>query len=257
MIRRNPLSSIKQFVRGKPLISIEDFCRRYYAIVAPWVDGTEDDYCALLLKHICELDQSCTSIDPSVFQREMKALQMELFELAFMHQFGEFSMLYVKREAVFTKSYLEEKGKSEIWHIMSHYNQAIADSQIEHSAKSLRRRGKDFEPLASVESIREGSANFYRGLRADMCNKWVEEGLDWECAVRIANRFGPETHLSEHPVLEMLVDTLGEQLGEQLKTHVRFELHETVIRLYKLAKDTIKSVKNQIRVEIPMDAWTD
>lgn len=76
-------------------------------------------------KSLVEVDQSLTNIDSQKLATEMVPLRFELFALAWQHKFGEKSTI---PQSVFTKQYLQEKGRADIWNAAGIYNNAIGRS---------------------------------------------------------------------------------------------------------------------------------
>lgn len=119
---------------SKPKIGIEEFCREFYdrQILHPTIIAGGTDVGSVFLEgafnYVVEADQSFAAIDPTLFRKEMTALRMELFGLAWSHKFKreEFTL----PQSFFTKRYLEENGKLDIWDIMGEYNLANARSAV-------------------------------------------------------------------------------------------------------------------------------
>lgn len=165
-------------LRRKPKVSIEEFCQQFYdsPIFNPVISGEDvySDFWEGVFNSIVEDDRSFVTIDQTLFRREIITLRIELFGLAWMHhiQLEE----YLMPEILFTKHYLQENEKLEIWDSMADYNQAIAQG-MEILTKPVRR---DFEPVARFEDVQQASITFMKELRADMFDKWVKETGDSE-----------------------------------------------------------------------------
>src|SRR3989304_4969716 len=155
----------------KPKIGIEEFCQQFYdsQVFHATIDGEDiaSGFWEIVCESVAEVDSSFAGIALAAFEREMTALRIELFGLAWMHHLQLDD--YLVAEIVFTKSYLERNGQLEIWAIMSDSNRVIARAMELPSREPVRR---DFMPLASEEVIREGHIGSIRNLRADLSGKW-------------------------------------------------------------------------------------
>lgn len=113
----------------KPEVNFKDFCRNFYdnRILYPIVGKTDfggvgPEY---VKKSLTEVDSDFEKVDSLKLRNEILNLRFELFALAWLHKFGEKSAI---AQSIFTKNYLQEKGKIEIWNGMEHYNKAISHS---------------------------------------------------------------------------------------------------------------------------------
>jgi hypothetical protein len=207
----------------------EEFCRDFYdsqifhAIIAGTDVGAA--FWEAVLKSVKEADPSFAADDLALFRREMTALRVELFGLAWVHHVKRDK--YKLREIVFTKSYLDDNKQSEIWDAMADYNQAIAASGIE---------------IATGERARRANITFLNKLRFDLFKKWVKAGVDPACAAHVANLVGTDVAWSSGITQPMLADTLVQRLGWQLNLEGRRRLATVASGLYQGAKDSIKSV---------------
>jgi hypothetical protein len=156
----------------------------------------------------------------------MTALRVELFGLAWVHQVKRDE--YMLREIIFTKGYLDHSEHPDIWDVMADYNKAISDSSFETATEQPARR-------TNIMLLNELRFNFFK--------KWVEAGVDDQCAARVANRLGTELAWSASITPPMLVDTLVRRLRCELNSEGRFRLAAVAFGLYRGAKETIKSVR--------------
>lgn len=235
------------FFRRKPVLSIEEFCWQFFdsQVFQSIIGGTDigSVFWKTAYDSIKEVDNSFAAIDPATFAWEMTALRVELFGLAWMHHFQLEE--WILPEIVATKRYLEENGKLDTWDTMLHYNQAIARSQTEPRKKTPSRRR--LPPLAAGDAVLEAHINFMNDLRTEMFGKWVEVGLDPDCAARVANRTSTDETWNDHPGIEMLATTLMERLGCQLNSEGCFRLKAVIFGLYDGARKAVRSVNSQLR----------
>lgn len=217
---------------NKPKVGIEEFCREFYEtqIFHPIIAGEDvgSVYWDTVFNSVMEADASFAVVDLAVFKREMTALRLELFGLAWMHHLKRDK--YILPEIIFTKSYLEQNRQLEIWDIMGEYNQAIA------------RSGAD---IASGERMQRGWVTYINSLRLDLYKKWVEAGVDGQCAARVSNRTGTDVAWSKQITLNYLTARLADRLGcdVNMDHEALFRLGAVIFGLYDGAKEAIKAVK--------------
>lgn len=108
----------------KKELTLKDFCRGFYDMLIKKADSN-DDYPDFFKKSLTEVDPDFANVDPLMLKNELIILRCELFALVWAHKFGERSAI---DQSIFTKNYLKEKGKIEIWNGMGHYNKAISHS---------------------------------------------------------------------------------------------------------------------------------
>ena len=113
----------------KQEVNLEDFCRDSYKknILNPVIEGIDagSAYFDTVRKSVVEADQNFANINSQKFATKMIPLRFELFALAWLHQFGDKSAV---AQSVFTKLFLQENKRNDIWDASEPYNQAIARS---------------------------------------------------------------------------------------------------------------------------------
>lgn len=80
----------------------------------------------------------------------------------------------------FTKQFLSDVGRSDIWETMSDYNQAVAESAT-YGATFKSRIGRTKITYINV-------------TRSDFFDAWYEEGYEPDVIARVANRFGSKVN---------------------------------------------------------------
>jgi hypothetical protein len=114
--------------KAKPQSSVEEICRGFYDrdIFNATVRDIDvwSEYLDTVFKHAAEADPSFARVDRSQFQREMTALRVELFGLAWADRFKGDEEVLAQFE--FAKRYLEQIGRSDIWPIMRDYSAWIS-----------------------------------------------------------------------------------------------------------------------------------
>ena len=108
----------------KEEVNLEDFCRDFYDnyILNPIVGGVNFGT-ALPDYVINEIDSLFALIDKHKLTEELMILRFELFALAWTHKFV--SGKIVVAQSAFTKHYLHEKERDDIWSGMESYNHMI------------------------------------------------------------------------------------------------------------------------------------
>ena len=225
----------------KPKISIEDFCQQFYdsQIFHATIAGIDawSSFLETAFKSVSEVDQSFAKIDKTAFQREMTAIRLELFGLAWGHKFKKEKSTIP--QSLFTKSYLEENENLQIWDIMGEYNKAIASSSVE---------------IASGERAHRGWAAFMNQMRFDICEKWAKANIvdlnnitqdeqeQMKCVARAINRLGTEVAWEKGITTQFLTARLADRLGcnENLKSEALFRLAAVIHGLYQGAMEAIK-----------------
>jgi len=214
-------------------ISIEDFCHDFYDnnIFDPTIGGVY--YGSVLLQHIIEkVELISNNVDKRKIIDELIALQIELLGLFCTHKFisGEI----VIRQNFFTKNYLIENGKTEIWNSMYDYNDII-----------------DIATLDWLTALGKVNIVFNHNMRKDLVAKNIEDiknlGLADDGVVkRINKRIWSENAWRQKFMLNSLARTFWSHLGLELN-----KLDEETIsflsalpnRLYKEAQQHLNKVK--------------
>jgi hypothetical protein len=74
---------------------------------------------------LSEVAPSFEGVDKSLFRREMTALRLEMFALAWLHRFNAEKSF---EQSSCTRRYLEEIGNLDIWEIMHEYTHVVSES---------------------------------------------------------------------------------------------------------------------------------
>jgi len=234
----------------EPSVSIDECCRKFYdsQIFNPIIGGT--DVGLVFLQHaynsVAEADKRFKNIDFSKFQEEVNALRMELFALAWMERFkGE---QYTLPQSFFTKSYLQEINRAQIWDIMGEYNQVIARSAtMTDTGKQLEGRlGR--ARITQINLLRFNTykrwSKAYIGNKEDMTAE--DEGRAI-CIGRVINRIGADIKRGDCIGANILSGRLAERVGCDflLSSEAFSRLGGVTLGLYEGAKEAIKNVNIQ------------
>ena len=233
----------------RPEFRVEECCKQFYdenmfsenAVDTDVGSGLLDDY----FKSITEVDQSFLSVDKELFRDEMTALRMVLFAFALgcSKKFNEDKFLIPA--SFFTRSYLKEKGRLDIFDIMPSYNKAIARSAI-MDANLQKYSGKTGNALIiSVNDLRSRMAlkwaDIYVGDRAIPLQ---EQKTKVSCINMVANRLGADIEREDGVVVKSLCAELATRLrdGENLNSEAMSQLSAIIFGFYRGAEEYLGSV---------------
>jgi len=217
-------------------VSIEDYCRLFYDnyMFNKGDDSLTDFYghTEKVFKSIVKIDQSFSSVKQSLFYKEMIALFFELFSFAWFQKYVKDTVTIPQN--VFTKQYLTEKGKLDIWDIMGEYNHVIARSSTK-TASGEKEEGR----------VARSKNAFFDTTKLELFKKWEGKGVDLKCVARALNYFGADIKQSNGIVVKLLAANLVERVGcnENLKDEAAIILIDEIYDLYKGVADTIKNVR--------------
>ena len=181
-------------------VSLENFCRDFYEnkILNPVVGGIDVGamYYDTVWRSVIEVNQNFAGISSQRLATEMIPLRFELFALAWLHQFGDKSAV---AQSVFTKHYLQEKKRDDIWDASESYNQAIARSVT----------------LGKTDRTASGRAHivFTVKMRVDLFDKYHKEGRDPKCIARALNRIFSDEPWKKGITAGLLMFALCDRLG--------------------------------------------
>jgi len=219
------------FFKNKQEIEIAAFCGHFYDnfILNPGIEQLDfgQVYADVVKNKIVEADNNFASIDPKTLNNELQILHFEIFGLAWLHQFGEIPAI---AQSIFTRSYLHEKNRDDIWDGTNSYNQAIARSS---TLGKTPKKPFDRVFLARVNETRAGL--FY---------KYCHEVEDPTCIGRAVNRlFADEAWKKEitHGLLMFaLCDRLGFDSNFQPSKGAQFVIGGAIQGMYKGARQSIE-----------------
>ena len=228
-------------------VSIEECCRQYYDcnVFITIADGTEGwlIYLDTAYGNGTEVDQAMLSLGPSVFRKEITALQMELFALAWSHKFERED--FAIKQSVFTRSYLEENNRLDIWDIMLEYNHAISMS----GATSDLGDEMDEKHVAKIHRLKEDFREKWLKAKIHSVHKDIgamtqEEQKEYVCICCVANRIGIDFKKAGVVLSKLITAKLTARLGcENLKPETLPRLAIVTISLYKNAEEYLESVE--------------
>jgi len=220
----------------KKSVSLEDFCRDFYdnMILNPIIGGV--DFSAVhpdfVKKYITEVDAIFANADIKKLTDELMILRFELFALAWIHKF--IHGMVVIAQSAFTKRYLYEKGRDDIWSGMEHYNNLI------HSATLHWLSGQGKMNLTfNYNAIKELTANNIKDAQKSGMN--IDESID-----RVNQRLWSENAWKQNLILEPLMSAFCKRLSinpNELNKEAGFRLATTIRGLYDGAFQSLKNIK--------------
>ena len=191
------------FVR-KPKPDIEAYCKPFYEDSQFW-----PQYFEIQARSFVRADTRFSVVDHAALWREITALRLEMFALAFFWKFKQAEKVCIE-QSLFTRRYMQEKGKLELWQIMGEYNDVVADSAV------LTKTGEQFSGRMGRATI-----TLLNSMKYDAANKWAKidvakcfpnyatMAMDdiFKCIGRYLHRFGADIRRDEDDILPRLLAT--------------------------------------------------
>lgn len=222
----------------KQSVNLKDFCRDFYEknILNPVIGGIIDvgeAYFDAVRKSIVEVDTNFSNITTQKLVEAMIPLHFELFALAWLHKFGEKLAI---AQSVFTKNYLHEKNRDDIWEASGIYNQAIALSTT---------FGKTPE-----KAFDRGFLVVVNTTRMKLFEQYYKEGFDGECVARVLNRLFSENAWKRNVTAGLLMFALCNRLGFDKEftpnEEAQFRWVAVIRGLYDGAYQTFENIKVEL-----------
>jgi hypothetical protein len=230
----------------KTKVTPKGFCREFYDSqvfnVAIAGHDMSSAYWDTVFRSIVEADESFAGTDKDVFVREMNAMRLELFGLAWGRKFKKEK--YTIPQSTFTRQYLKQNGKLELWDIMGEYNRAIADSvTLTENGERMGDRRVDEVNLARLDMLEK----WLNVNVKDTENLTEEEDEAVKSFTRVANRIGADVSRNDCILVKRLGARLADRLGCSLNlgTEALFRLAATIYGLYQGAMEAIKDISLQ------------
>ncbi len=227
------------FFSRKQEVSIEDFCRNFYdtQILNPVIGNVDagNIFSDVVKKNVVEVYPEFAKIDSEKLNEEIKVLRFELFTLAWTHKFVSGKIVVAQSD--FTKSYLREKGRDDVWAGMESYNNMI-----------------NSVTLHWLTSLGKMNLSFHYNMREDLTKKNIEAakelGIENDDRVaRVNHRLWSENAWKQKLMLGPLVFTFCERIGvnaHDLNQEAQFRLAATIKGLYDGAEQSWDKVKIKI-----------
>lgn len=213
----------------KQKVFLEEFCREYYDkyILNLSIAGVDVGISTaeVFKKSIFEADSSFANIDIQTFLNEITLLRFEIFSLAFLHQLGDKK---TAAQSQFTKEYLNENNREDIWEDLEVYNQAIAtSSKLNQNLES--QKGRAYLVFADR-------------MRMDLYDLWRKQGFDGKCVARAANRIMTDVACKKNLTQTYLMLALCKRLGYELNEEAQFRIIAIIKGFYNGSTDALKKI---------------
>lgn len=257
-------------LKSKPKMPIEEFCKSFYDSQIFLVNK---DYWAFTLdslkQQITEADQSFSSVDTDLFWHEWTALRMVLFTSAFTIRV-KLKLEYMVREVIFTKRYLEQIQRGDLWFTLLDYNDVIdhsvfmkADGQSAEKDSAWNRGRFAFlvEPRDANMDSRwaRGRVTFMNSYRFGLFKEWIknnavdpqsltdEEKEKSQCLSIALKGVGADIRQADCVGVKLLASRLMHSLGfvNNLNAKAKFIIASFVFGLYTGVENHLKSVTLQ------------
>ncbi|GEM_PF-6950451 len=182
------------FFGRKRTVSIDGFCQEYYDSEVFALSNHKhwwDD----VYQSLPRFGASMPCTDAAKFEREIKAIRLEIFSVAWLDEFERGQS--VMPQSQFTKKYLIERGLGWAWNAMGAYNETLAE------AGTVDENGRKLSPAELPNQGRSAD---------DLLRRWAGKGFDVECVERVGRRLA--THIiRDGTALQMLTRELLERSG--------------------------------------------
>lgn len=218
------------FFSRKQKVQLDAFSHDFYErnIINPMVAGVDAGrtYADTVMHSIVEADVTFKAVDSDRFHSEMMLIRFETFALAWMHQLGD---KHAATQSLYTKTYLKERGREDVWEGLAPYNQAVARSST----------------MGQTSDTPTGRAHlaFTNKMRADLFDEWHKQGFEPDSVALAANRVATNVAWEKGITAAFLMLTLCDRLGCQLNDEGQFRLIAIIRGLYDGARETMKLVK--------------
>ena len=225
------------FFTTKKEVKLEDFCRDFYEtqILNPRIGEIDIDatasYAETIKKLITEEDSLFANVDLKKLTDEFIFLRFELFALACTHKFisGE----RVLSQSAFTKRFLEEKKRMDIWEGMKKYNDIIEGGTLVW-----------FSTLGNM------NLSFNYNMKESLTKKNIEEAkknkITDDVIERENHRLWSEDAWKQKTIAGNIIVILCNELNidaNKLNQRAQIGLVTTILGFYNGAKESWKDVK--------------
>ncbi len=238
-------------MKGKPApkSSTEQLCRDYYDSQSV---NTNGDFELILYAEILKVDFSAKTIDTEIFIRELTALNIELFGLAwFVHNYGlclskeqrqDEADSALCTEITFTKSYLQT-GNGDIWSAAGFYNDTILQAAIAQKVSMDWSIPRDIPLYYRDEEKRPFETESEKRIFESLREHYDKLLTDKECASRLGNRFvSVEAWRDGIMIPQKLSSALAQRLTFSPNIEALLLLQRLTVGLYNNAKDYINAI---------------
>jgi len=214
----------------KPKVRLDEFCRGFYdthILHPPEVAGTNVPlaYCKVVKRNVAELEPKFAVVDLELLLSELTIIKFEVFGLAWLHRQGD---RRAAEQSEFTRCYLMEESRTDIWEAMQPYNKA--------SARSSRLRQSPEAATGRAYLV------FVNEMRMNCFDEWEKLGFDLLSVGRAANRVCTNVAWEKSLTAGYLAGTLCERLGCEVNLEAQAMLMAVIHGFYDGVAQSLKSV---------------
>jgi hypothetical protein len=209
----------------------------------------------MVYSEILKVDPSAITLDMGILDRELTALNIELFGLAWLDynyelceegkQDSSQSDVALCTEIMFAKSYLQKTKRSDTWSAAGFYNRTILEAGIAQKTSMDWSIPRDIPSYyeRGVNSFPEESQKlFLRGFREHFDNKLLS---DKECASRVANRLQSVPSWRDGIMIpQKLSSSFAQRIGFSPNTEALLLLQRLTVGLYRNARNYINALND-------------
>lgn len=218
------------FFKKKTDVYLADFCADFYEknIFPAKKEGVDNTTIFFdgVKKSVEEVDQRFVSISSRNLIDEMTIIRLEVFAIAWTHQFGEKLAI---QNGIFTKDYLNKKNQHSVWENSEPYNKAVAQSCI---------YGKNTNSPVDMRQI-----GFINSKKVSLFKEYTDKGFDSVCVARSINRYYTETAWEQGVTAGLLTLALCSRLNCEINNEAMFRFTAVIRGFYDGIKQNLIDIK--------------
>ena len=194
----------------KRKVNLEDYCRSVYdGYLDPAMGGAAGKVVARTMnKELAQTDSRFANVDLEKLILELEYLRFEIFSLAWAHRFMVGSVIL--EQCVFTKQYLHDSERDDIWNSMNVYNQSVVKNNARVSGLQgefiQNYAGKDFDSQCMTRAANQTSLGIlFKESSKGLLAKIVRNAFFREYALTLSSRLGlpPDVQLNDETDAEL------------------------------------------------------
>ena len=180
-------------------------------------------------KIICTVDASFEDVSTEKFKEELLPLRLETIGIAWGHKSKREVSVEISK---FTKKYLADIDRSDLWEAMLVYNKLVAHAPISYAEAEK-------VPKDEVQNL----SKFLNYSRYQFMDSLELDDNDGQAVARVVNRFGSEPPWKAGFSQPFLASRLTERLGLEFSIPIIQHLGEVVDGFYRGAEEALEGVK--------------
>jgi hypothetical protein len=201
---------------GKAKLNMTEFCQLYYENQIFQSNVSREDTSQNIVDYTYQLltdsEPALKQVDRALFEHEMAAMNLELFALAFFQRFVK-NINHCFQQSIFTRRYLYDKNKPDIWEDMKYYNLMISKTAT--------------WGMTEDTAIGRAQITFNNSFRAEIFEGWIkdnkidldkltdQDNANLECVARAVNRIGTDILKNEQIGNRLIAGLFLERLGTE------------------------------------------